>query len=46
MVESDITTKITVNKDTKELDSLKGIFPTLDAVVDSLETRLDTACGI
>jgi len=45
MTESDITTRITVKSDTKELDSLKGIFPSLDSVIDDLESRLDTACN-
>ena len=44
MVESDITTRITVTKNTSQLDGLKGVFPTLDNIVDNLETRLDTAC--
>jgi hypothetical protein len=44
MVESDITTHITVTKNTDALDGLKGLFPTLDSIVDLLETRLDTAC--
>lgn len=45
MVESSITTRVTVTKDTKELDSLRGIFPSLDAVIDSLDNRLDLATG-
>lgn len=44
MVESDITTRITVTKNTSQLDGLKGVFPTLDNIVDNLESRLDTAC--
>lgn len=45
MTESDITSRITVKHDTSELDSLKGIFPTLDNVIDDLKSRLNTACG-
>ena len=45
MTESDITTRITVKSDTSELDNLKGIFPTLDNVVEDLTSRLNTACG-
>lgn len=45
MVESSITTRITVTKDISQLDELKGIFPSLDDVVDSLKNRLDAATG-
>lgn len=45
MAESSITSDVNVKSDTSELDNLKGIFPTLDAVVDDLKSRLDTACG-
>ena len=45
MVESDITTHITVTKNTDALDGLKGLFPTLDNVIEDLENRLDTACN-
>ncbi len=44
MVESSITTRVTVTKDTSQLEQLKGIFPSLDNVIDNLENRLDTAC--
>lgn len=45
MVESDITTRINVTKDTSQLDKLKGIFPSLDDVIDDIENRLDNATG-
>jgi|GEM_PF-3013542 len=45
MAESAITTDVNVKCDTSELDDLKGIFPTLDNIVDDLKSRLNTACG-
>lgn len=45
MKKSDITTQINVKSDTRELETLKGIFPTLDAVVDDLKSRLNMACS-
>lgn len=43
MTESSITTRINVKKDTSQLDTLRGIFPTLDNIIDNLNDRLDTA---
>jgi hypothetical protein len=45
MAESAITVNVNVKNDTSELDDLKGIFPTLDNVVENLKSRLNTACG-
>lgn len=45
MTESDITTRIGVTADTTELDNLRGFFPTLDALVDNLESRFENICG-
>lgn len=45
MVESQVTTKIKVTSNTKQLKMLKGLIPGLDSLVDDIENRIDIASG-